>query len=72
MLAQTRLLVPNTLPSSREADNSTARVVIPLAKTAVYNIHCCARGEGEDSGKDVDDVRGDTLEFIADIVVLQL
>ena len=34
MLAQTRLLVPNTLPSRRDAESSTARVVMPEVKTA--------------------------------------
>lgn len=34
--AQTILLEPKTLPSKREADNSTARVVMPLIKTATY------------------------------------
>ena len=34
MLAHTRLLVPKTLPSSREAANSIARVVIPETNTA--------------------------------------
>jgi hypothetical protein len=34
MLAHTRLLVPNTLPSKREAETSTASVVIPAVKTA--------------------------------------
>jgi hypothetical protein len=33
MLAHTRLLVPKTLPSKREAVSSIARVVIPDAKT---------------------------------------
>ena len=33
-LAQTILLVPNTLPSNRDADNSTANVVMPLMNTA--------------------------------------
>src|SRR3990172_2100201 len=33
MLAQTMLLVPKTFPSSREAESSTPRVVIPPAKT---------------------------------------
>src|SRR3990172_13441373 len=33
MLAQTILLVPKTFPSSREAESSTPRVVIPPAKT---------------------------------------
>jgi hypothetical protein len=33
MLAQIRLLVPNTLPSRRDAANSTASVVKPVAKT---------------------------------------
>ncbi len=36
MLAQTRLLVPKTLPSRREAANSIARVVIPETKTVKY------------------------------------
>jgi hypothetical protein len=36
MAAQTRLLVPNTLPSKREAESSAARVVIPDAKTVKY------------------------------------
>ncbi len=34
MLAHTRLLVPNTLPSKREANSSTARLVMPAVKTA--------------------------------------
>ena len=34
MLAHTRLLVPKTLPSKREAANSIASVVIPETKTA--------------------------------------
>ena len=34
ILAHTRLLVPKTLPSKREAVNSTAKVVIPEEKTA--------------------------------------
>jgi hypothetical protein len=33
--AQTRLLVPNALPINLEADNSTARVVIPETKTVM-------------------------------------
>jgi hypothetical protein len=38
MLAQTRLLVPKTLPSSLEADISTAKEVNPEKKTVIYNI----------------------------------
>ena len=34
--AQTRLLAPKTLPSKREADSSTASVVIPLVNTTRY------------------------------------
>src|SRR5258708_22604826 len=41
MLVKTRLLVPKTLPSSRDADSSIARVVMPLANTAIYSIRCC-------------------------------
>jgi hypothetical protein len=33
MLAQTRLLVPKTLPNRREAESSSASVTIPEEKT---------------------------------------
>jgi hypothetical protein len=36
MLAHTRLLVPYTLPSKREADISMTSVVIPDVKTVKY------------------------------------
>ena len=34
--AQTRLLLPNTLPSNREAESSIAKVVMPLTKAIKY------------------------------------
>ena len=36
ILAQTRLLVPKTLPMRREAESSAASVVIPATKTVKY------------------------------------
>lgn len=36
MLAQTRLLVPKTLPINREAASSAASVVMPAMKTVTY------------------------------------
>ena len=34
--AQIKLLVPNTLPSKRDAVNSMASVAIPLVKAMIY------------------------------------
>src|SRR5512146_1483723 len=36
MLAETRVLVPNTLPIRREAESSAASVVMPATKTVKY------------------------------------
>ena len=36
--AQTRLLLPKTLPSSRDADSSIASVVMPLMKAIRYRV----------------------------------
>src|SRR5260221_11137561 len=41
ILAQTRLLVPKMWPSSRDAVSSIARLVMPLVKTAIYNMRRC-------------------------------
>src|SRR5258708_37328747 len=41
IFAQPRLLIPKTLPSSCDAVSSKARVVMPLANTAIYSIRCC-------------------------------
>ena len=36
-LAQTKLLVPKTFPSKRDADSSIASVHMPLTKTVAYS-----------------------------------
>lgn len=41
MMAQTKLLVPKTGPSSREAESSMASVVMPLVPTTRYKKVWC-------------------------------